>query len=82
MLDKLSLKEQRKRNLIAIEEIHQDQRRVTEKTWKANFYKFGYFRKSGRNENDVSEILEEPDEDYEENFSKIINQALDIGNPV
>lgn len=55
---------------------------MTEKAWKANFYKYGYFRKSGRNENDVSEIQEEPDEDYDDNFSKIINKALDIGNPV
>eukprot|EP00347_Sterkiella_histriomuscorum_P011226 403373262 len=70
------------KNLISIDELHQDQRKITEKAWKANFYKYGYFRKSGRNENEVSEILEEADEDYEDNFSKIMNKALDIGNPI
>jgi hypothetical protein len=48
----------------------------------ANFYKYSYFRKSGKADNEVSEIQEEPDEDYEENFSKILNKALDYGNPV
>lgn len=48
----------------------------------ANFYKYSYFRKSGKADNEVSEIQEEPDEDYEENFSKILNKALDYGNPI
>lgn len=47
----------------------------------ANFYKHSYFRKSGKADNEVSEIQEEPEEDYEENFSKILNKALDF-NPV
>ena len=48
----------------------------------ANFYKYSYFRKSGKVEHEVSEIQEEPDEDYEENFSKILNKALDYDNQI
>ncbi|CDW86747.1 UNKNOWN [Stylonychia lemnae] len=68
--------------LLTISEIHQNQKKASEKAWKASFYKYGYFKKSGKNDNEVSEIQEEPDEDYEENLSKILNKALDIGNPI
>lgn len=67
---------------MTITEMHQSQKRASEKAWKANFYKYGYFRKSGKNDNEVSEIQEEPDEDQDENLSKILTKALDIGNPI
>lgn len=48
----------------------------------SNFYKYSYFKKSGKADNEVSEIQEEPDEDYEENFSKILTKVLDFENPI
>jgi hypothetical protein len=54
-------------------EHHKFQRRVSEKTWKANFYKYGLFRRACNGENEVSEIQEEPEEDQDENLSRILN---------
>jgi hypothetical protein len=56
------------------------QRKISEQLWKSNYYKYGYFGK-GSQENEVSEIREDPNEDYEENLTKII--CLDDSrNPV
>lgn len=59
---------------LSASEFHRAQRRVSEKAWKANVYRYGYLRKHGKNDNEVSEIQEEPDEDQDENISKILNK--------
>lgn len=68
--------------LISGEQHHKIQRRISEQLWKQNFYKFGYFRRNGSLGEEVSEIREEPDEDNEDNLSKIIKQALESDKPL
>lgn len=49
---------------------------VSEKLWKANFYKYG--RRNGSiGDDDDSEIREEPEEDNEDNLSRYIKRAFD-----